>query len=132
MSWLQVVIVDDDTSMRQMLRHLVERMNGDVIAEAEDGRAGLNTTERLHPDVLLLDVSMPVMGGFEVARQLHESVPALAIIFVSQQANQAYVNEAFRCGAKGYVLKQAAATELHDAIHAVMTGNYFRSLRIAP
>jgi DNA-binding NarL/FixJ family response regulator len=131
-SWLRVVILDDNTSIHQMLRHLVEHMNGEVIGEAADGRARINAVERLQPDVLLLDVSMPVMGGFEAARQLHESMPVVAIIFVSQHPNQANVDEAFQCGAKGYVLKRAAAAELHDAIHAVMTGNLFRSPRITP
>ena len=127
---LQLVIVDDDASIRQMLRQLVENMGGEVMGEAADGRTGVNAAERLQPDVLLLDVSMPVMGGFEAAHQLHESMPELAIIFVSQYANRAYVDEAFRCGAKGYVLKGAAATELPHAIHAVMADHLFRSPRL--
>ena len=132
MNRLRLLIVDDEVSTRQMLRQLVEDMNGEVIGEAENGLAGVNAAERLQPDVLLLDVSMPVMGGFEAARQLHESMPGLPVIFVSQHANRVYVDEAFRCRAKGYVLKRAAATELHDAIDAVMTDHLFRSLRIAP
>ena len=130
MSWPRIVIVDDDTSVRLMLRHLIERINGEVIGEAEDGLAGLNAVELLQPDVLIMDVSMPMMGGFETARQVHATMPGLAIIFVSQHADQPYVDEAFRCGAKGYVLKQAAATELSDAIHAIMQGDLFRSPRI--
>jgi CheY-like chemotaxis protein len=70
---LRLLIVDDEVSIRQMLRQLVEDMNGGVIGEAENGLAGVNAAERLQPDVLLLDVSMPVMGGFEAARQLHKS-----------------------------------------------------------
>lgn len=132
MNRLRLVIVDDDASIRQMLRQLVENMDGEVIGEADDGHAGITAAERLQPDLLLLDVSMPGMGGFEAARQIRESMPDLPIIFVSQHANHAYVDEAFRCGAKGYVLKRAAATELLDAIHAVMADQPFRPLRITP
>ncbi len=132
MNRLRLVIVDDDALTRQMLRKLVESMDGEVIGEAKDGHAGISAAQSLQPDVLLLDVSMPVMGGFEAARQLRENMPELRIIFVSQHSNHAYVDEAFRCGAKGYVLKGAAATELHDAIQAVMAGQPFRSLRITP
>ena len=132
MNRLQVVIVDDNASIRQILRHLVEGIHGHVIGEAEDGRAGVNAAERLHPDVLLLDISMPGMSGFEVVCQLQASMPELPVIFVTQHASPAYVDEAFRCGAKGYVLKRAVASELVDAIQAVMSGNLFRSFVLAP
>lgn len=75
---------------------------------------------------------MPEMNGFDVAGQLHESMPELAIVFVTQHASQAYVDEAFRCRAKGYVLKRAMAGELLDAIQAVMRGDTFRSLGLSP
>lgn len=64
------LIVDNDASIRQMLRQLIQAIDGEVIGEAEDGAAGITATEHLQPDILLLDVSMPVMGGFEAACQL--------------------------------------------------------------
>ena len=131
MSRLQVVIIDDNASIRGMLRRLVENINGKVIGEAEDGRAGINAAERLRPDLLLLDISMPGMSGFDVARELHESMPQLAVIFVTQHASQAYVDEAFRCGAKGYVLKRAVAGELFDAVQTAMRGDVFCSLGLS-
>ena len=105
-----------------MLRYIVERDQYKVVGEAEDGRAGVSAAERLRPDLVLLDVSMPVMGGFPAARLLHVQMPELPIIFVTQHSDRSYVEEAFKCGAKGYVMKNAATTELPDAIQTVMAG----------
>ena len=110
-----------------MLRHIVEADEHYVIGEAENGRAGVDAAENLRPDLVLLDVSMPVMGGFPAARHLHANMPELLIIFVTQHTEQVYVDEAFQCGAKGYVVKRAAVTELPNAIRAVITGQTFCS-----
>ena len=110
-----------------MLRHIVETDKHCVVGEAENGRAGVNAAASLKPDLVLLDVSMPVMGGFPAARLLNVNMPDTPIIFVTQHTEKIYVDEAFRCGAKGYVIKRAAITELPDAIHTVMTGQVFCS-----
>lgn len=123
---LRLVIIDDDASIRQMLRQLVEALDTEVVGEAEDGLSGIDIVERLQPDLLLLDVSMPGLDGFAVARQLHARLPKLPII-VSQHAYRAYAEEAFRCGAIGYVVKQAAVSEMHDAVRTAMAGRLFRS-----
>ncbi len=124
---MQLLIVDDDRSIREMLRMLVQDMDCYVVGEADNGRSGIDEAERLQPQVMLLDVSMPFMGGFDAARTLKRRLPELRIIFVSQHSERIYAEEAFRCGAKGYVLKRAAATELPNAIRAVMSGQVFRS-----
>ena len=128
---LRLLIVDDDALVRWSLRQLLVAMNQDVVGEAEDGQAGIESAVRLRPDMVLLDVSMPIMGGFEAARRLHESLPELHIIFVSQHVESAYADEAFRCGAKGYVLKRAATAELPEAIHNAEAGRFFRSPMVA-
>lgn len=128
---LRLLIVDDDASVRLALRRLLVAMNQDVVGEAEDGQTGIDSAVRLRPDIILLDISMPVMGGFEAARQLHESLPEMPIIFISQHVESAYADEAFRCGAKGYVLKRAATTELPEAIHNAEAGRVFRSPVVA-
>ena len=110
-----------------MLRLVIQGMDGNVIGEAENGKLGIDQAERLHPQLLLLDVSMPLMNGFTTARALKERMPQLPIIFVSQHPERAYADEAFRCGAQGYVLKRAAATELPHAIRAVLAGQVFCS-----
>lgn len=127
MSHLQLLIVDDDGGIRSMLRYIVESDEHCVVGEAEDGCAGVDAAENLRPDLVLLDVSMPIMGGFPAARLLNTQMPELPIIFVTQHDEQSYVDEAFRCGAKGYVIKQAAMTELPSAIRTVMTGQVFCS-----
>ena len=124
---MQLLIVDDDAIVRSMLRYIVESDNHSVIGEAENGQAGVDAAENLKPDLMLLDVSMPLMGGFPAARLLNVSMPDMPIIFVTQHTESAYVSEAFQCGAKGYVIKRAAMAELPNAIHTVMTGEVFCS-----
>jgi DNA-binding NarL/FixJ family response regulator len=127
LSNLQLLIVDDDAVVRSMLRYIVESDEHLVVGEAENGQTGVNAAENLKPDLVLLDVSMPVMGGFPAARLLNVIRPGMPIIFVTQHTEQSYVDEAFRCGAKGYVIKRAARAELPDAIHTVMAGEVFCS-----
>ena len=126
----RLIIVDDDSAIRWMLRSIAESEHADVVGEAENGRAALDAAERLRPDVVLLDISMPVMDGFTAARELSARFPEMRIIFVSQNSDKNYVQEAFRCGAAGYVLKPAAATELGQAMAALRCGSQFRSPRI--
>ena len=127
LSHLQLLIIDDDAIVRSMLRYIVESDEHSVVGEADNGQAGISAAEDLRPDLILLDVSMPVMGGFPAARQLAVNMPEMPIIFVTQHTDQSYADEAFRCGAKGYVIKRAATTELPNAIHTVMAGQVFCS-----
>ena len=110
-----------------MLRFIVESDEHFVVGEAENGQDGVSAAEDLKPDLLLLDVSMPVMGGFPAARLLTVRMPDMPIIFITQHREQSYADEAFRCGAKGYVIKQAVMTELPSAIDTVMAGQFFCS-----
>lgn len=124
---MRLIIVDDDQAIRQGLRTIAEALGAEVLAEADNGRAGIEQAERLRPELVLLDVSMPVMGGFPAARQLRSRWPDLRIIFISQHREWIYVEEALEIGANGYVWKQAAAAELDDAIQTVMSGGRFVS-----
>jgi len=122
----RLLIADDDAAIRAMIRDFVE--NGcEIVGEAENGLEAVNAAEQLHPDIVLLDISMPVMGGFTAAKQLKERMPSLAIIFVSQYPDPAYIEEAFRLGASGYVLKGSAVRDLVPAIDEVRAGGTFRS-----
>ena len=116
----RLLIVDDHAGIRHMLRHIVEDAAGEVVGEAEHGQAAIEIAEELKPDIILLDVSMPVMGGFPAARELHRRLPGARIVFGSQHTGRAYTDEALRSGALAYVLKSAAAAELPDVIRAVM------------
>lgn len=123
---LRLLIADDDAGIRDMIRHHVES-GYEIVGEAENGLEAVNAAERLRPDIVLLDISMPVMGGFAAARQLKEKMPNLLIIFVSQHPDASYMDEAFRAGASGYVLKQSAIRDLTTAIEQVRAGGTFRS-----
>ncbi len=122
----RLLIADDDAAIRDMIRHYVERAC-EIVGEAENGLEAVNAAERLRPDIVLLDISMPVMGGFAAARQLKEKMPTVRIIFVSQHPDAAYIDEAFRVGASGYVLKRSALRDLTAAIEEVRAGGTFRS-----
>jgi DNA-binding NarL/FixJ family response regulator len=125
----RLLIADDNEAIRFLLRLLAEA-ECDIIGEAENGREAIEVAELLRPDLLILDVSMPVMGGFEAAGILRERLPQMPIILMSQHAERFYVDQAFDLGVKGYVLKQASCVELPLAITEVLTGRIFRSPRI--
>jgi PAS domain S-box-containing protein len=116
----RLLIVDDDAEVRRVLRHIVQKASCEVVGEAEHGKLAISLAEELHPDIIVLDVNMPVMGGFPAARELRRRLPHARVVFVSQHSNQMYISEAFSCGASAYVLKSSAATELPKAIHAAM------------
>jgi DNA-binding NarL/FixJ family response regulator len=97
----------------------------DIVGTAEDGRALLEAAMRLKPHVVLLDISMPLLNGIDATRQLKKTLPEVKIIFVTMHADPAYLNEAFKAGGSGYLLKRSAGSELIQAIHSVLGGNYF-------
>ena len=125
MSRARLLIVDDCDEMRQLLRAIAEENDTVVVGEAGEGRSAIEAAENLSIDIILLDVSMPVMGGFAAARELRKRLPGIRVIFVSQHVDRAYVDEAIQGGAHGYVSKASAATELPNAIRAVMAGSAF-------
>ena len=129
-SRVRLIIVDDDPAIRGMLRSIAEDLGADVLAEAENGQGGIEQAELHRPEIVLLDVSMPIMGGFPAARYLREHIPELRIILVSQFQEKMYAEEAIGIGARAYILKSAAATELAPAIAAVMDGGTFVSPRV--
>jgi DNA-binding NarL/FixJ family response regulator len=122
------LIADDNEATRYMFRLLTE-CECEVVGEVENGQDAISAVEALHPDVLVMDVSMPGMSGFQAARTLLERTPELGIILASQHADQVYAAEALRLGIKGYVMKSAAGNELLPAIRQVLAGSTFRSSR---
>ncbi len=128
---LRVVIVDDSPEMRAGLRGIVEGLGAEVVGEADSGRSGIERTTSLHPELVLLDVSMPGMSGFEAARQLRHMLPELLIIIVSQHDTRIYAEEALDIGACGYVLKRNAGIDLGPALDAAVSGRTFVSAATA-
>lgn len=111
----RTVIADDHPAIRTMLRQLIKSC-ALVVFEACNGAEALEAVENLQPDLLVLDVSMPQMGGFEVLRSLRARTHQLRIIMISEHNDPAYLGEAHRLGASDFLLKRTAARELPDCI----------------
>jgi DNA-binding NarL/FixJ family response regulator len=126
----RLLLADDHELLLDGLRKLLEP-EFELAGVLTDGRAAVAEYGRLRPDVFLLDISMPGLNGIECARQVIRVSPAARIIFLTMHADQAYVEEAWRIGVSGYVLKQGAAGELLDAIRSVLRGRRYLSPQIA-
>jgi DNA-binding NarL/FixJ family response regulator len=120
----RVLLADDHSLVLEGFRRILED-ECDIVGTAEDGRALLDAAARLKPHVILLDISMPLLNGIDATRQLKKTSPEIKVIFVTMHADPAYLNEAFKAGASGYLLKRSAGSELIQAIHSVVGGNYF-------
>jgi DNA-binding NarL/FixJ family response regulator len=120
----RILMADDHSLVLAGLRRLVEE-EGEVVGTVEDGRALVEEAKRLRPDLILLDISMPLLNGLDAARQLTKLVPDSKLIFLTAHATPTYVTEAFKAGAVGYLVKQSATAELKLAIQAVMRGQHY-------
>jgi DNA-binding NarL/FixJ family response regulator len=120
----RILMADDHSLVLAGLRKLVEE-EGDVVGTAEDGRALVEEAQKLRPDIILLDISLPLLNGLDAARQLTKLVPDSKLIFLTMHATPTYVTEAFKVGASGYLIKQSATVELKQAIQAVLRGRHY-------
>ena len=120
----RVLMADDHSLILAGLRKLVEA-DCEVVGTVEDGRALVETAQTLRPDLILLDISMPLLNGLEAARQLRTLVPNSKLIFLTMHASPTYATEAFQAGASGYLLKHSAAEELSQAIQSVLQGRHY-------
>lgn len=125
---VNILLVDDHPIVRHGLRTLLRGEAGFiVVGEASNGVEALQMLERLKPDVLIVDLIMPGVTGLEVVRQAKELSPNTRVIVLSMHENEAYVLEAMKSGAMGYVLKGSSSTELVQAIHEVMANRRYLS-----
>lgn len=122
-----IVIAEDDFLIREGLYLLLEREFA-IVAAVDDGKSAITAVENFKPNVVLIDVSLPIMRGFDAARLILAAQPDVKVIFVSNYTAKAYVDEAMRIGASGYVLKSRAGTELVPAIQAALSGRFYSSL----
>lgn len=120
----RILLADDHTLVLEGFQKLLEE-HGDLVGTAEDGRSLVDAAARLQPDLVILDISMPRLNGIDAAKKLKKQLPDMKLIFVTMHADPAYVNEAFKAGASGYLLKRSASQELVQAIQSVMSGNYY-------
>lgn len=129
---IRVLVADDHMIARTGIRHVLEsEADFEVVGEAASGTEALALVLELHPDVVVLDISMPGVTGLEVAARLRRSSPDTRILILSMHDQAEYVLESVRAGAHGYLLKDTAATELREAIRAVCQGESYFSPPVA-
>ncbi len=129
---VRVVVADDHKLVLQGLVSLLAEDEGiEVVGQAVNGREALEEIQRLHPDVALLDITMPEMSGLEVTRKVTDQLPDVKVLILTMHEEEAFFFEALRLGASGYVLKGASSDELLAAIVAVHEGGVYLSPRLA-
>ncbi len=127
-----LLLVDDHPLIRQGLRNLLEGIpDFKVVGEAEDGVEALQLIERFKPNILVIDMMMPALNGLEVLRQIKQISPGTRAIVLSMQSADAYVVEALKNGAAGYVLKETGPNELINAVREVAQGRQYLSAKLA-
>jgi DNA-binding NarL/FixJ family response regulator len=132
MGELRVLLGDDHTMLRQGLRKILEDgRHYRVVAEAGNGRDAVRDALALTPDVAVLDIGMPLLNGIEATRQIVRRAPSVRVLILSMHSDQAYVTQALQAGARGYLLKDSAGSELIEAIAALAAGRSFFSSAVA-
>lgn len=126
----RILLGDDHAIILDGLRRILEP-HFDIVGAAEDGRALVAAAEKLRPDIVVADISMPLLNGIEAARQIRKAQPQTKVIFLTMHPDATYATEAFRAGASGYVLKNSAASELVNAIQEVLKGRTYLTPLVA-
>jgi DNA-binding NarL/FixJ family response regulator len=129
---MRLMLADDHQLVRAGFRALLKQIPAvEVVAEAADGREALDLFKKHRPDVVLIDIAMPKLNGLEAIGRITEEFPKAMVIVLSMHANQEYVVQAIQAGARGYLLKEDAASELKAAIKGVTNGELYLSPRIS-
>jgi DNA-binding NarL/FixJ family response regulator len=125
---IRVLVVEDFAPFRQFIRSTLGNNPGvQVICEVSDGLEAVRQAEELKPDLILLDIGLPTLTGLDAARQIRKLAPESKIVFLTQESSADVVQEALNLGARGYVVKIRAATDLLAAVDAVVEGRQFVS-----
>ena len=132
MKKLRILLADDHIVMRTGLRALLERQpDMEVVGESENGRETVELVASLKPDVVVMDVGMPVLNGIEASKAIVTQSPRTAVVILSMHADESYVMRALSAGARGYLLKDSGAGDLISAIKAVSQGKSFFSPKVS-
>jgi DNA-binding NarL/FixJ family response regulator len=129
---ITIFLADDHTIVRQGLAKLLEgEPNFRVVGEAENGREAVKRVAELHPNVVIMDITMPLLNGIEATRQIKQVCPETKIIILSMHSHDIYISELFSLGASGYLLKNSTGTDIIKAVHAATAGNTYLSPSIS-
>jgi DNA-binding NarL/FixJ family response regulator len=126
----RIFLADDHSLLLEAFSHLLEPRY-EIVGTATDGRKMLSLVTKLKPDVVLMDIAMPNLNGFEAGEKLKKLMPGTKLVFLTVNEDQEMVNDAFRIGANGYLLKSSASSELFLALDAVLCGKTFVSSEIS-
>jgi two-component system response regulator NreC len=125
---IRIILADDHAVMRRGLRLVLEQQKDfEVVGEAGDGRAAVDLAETARPDIVVLDITMPNLNGIEAARQINAKHIGVSTIVLSMHADESFVLRALKAGARGYLLKESAESDLINAVRLVWEGKSFFS-----
>jgi len=128
---LRIVLADDHCIVRQGIRALLEGAGFEVVGEAADGQEAIRLVDTLEPDVVVLDLIMPMLNGLDAGRQIRQRHPSIPILLLTMHTEEHHVAAALRAGIKAYLLKTQAAEDLVRAIREVMRGHVFLSAAVS-
>lgn len=132
MSKLRVLLADDHELMREGLHLLVNRQpDMEVVGEADNGETAVLLAQKLKPDVVLMDVSMPELNGYKATMRLKRACPEINILAVTRHTDEGYLQQLLEAGANGYILKKSASAMLIEAIRAIVAGGTFIDPKVA-
>ncbi len=129
---IRILLADDHTIVRQGLAHLLQaQANFEVVGEASDGRMALEKAMELKPDVIILDIAMPLLNGIEAAKRIRKVLPKTKVLILSMYSHEHYIHELLETGISGYLLKDSSGRDIISAIHAAMRHETFLSPSIS-
>ena len=129
---ITILLADDHTIVRQGLAKVLEAEPGfSVVGEARDGREAISQVEQIKPDIVIMDITMPMLNGIEATRQIKKANRNTKIIILSMHSHNRFISELFSLGASGYLLKDSSGTDIVNAINAAVRGDTFLSPSIS-
>jgi DNA-binding NarL/FixJ family response regulator len=132
MNRIKILLAEDHTIVREGFSRMLElEADLEVIGEAKNGREAVVLIQKLLPDVVLMDIAMPLLNGLEATRQILKIIPTMKVLILSAHSDDAYLKKAMESGAKGYLLKQTSSHEVCQAIREVHAGKTFFSPAMA-
>jgi DNA-binding NarL/FixJ family response regulator len=128
---VRLLLADDHRMLRESLRRAMEDNGFDVVGEAPDGAEAVRLAEELHPDVILMDVTMPVLDGVAATRQVRDRVPGTQVVILTMHADREVLVDAIRAGAAGYLVKDCSTEEVVDTVRKAAAGETALSAELA-